>query len=173
MKEEINLLPPAAQKSRWKKMCLGRIGHLLRLTIALLFILILVVVTAIVVLKAQEEMWESVLANNKTEVGSSYDRIKDINNRFHLLEKAVGYQSWSVLLVDVLRATPDGIRLTEMSFSDKSSVLTIRGVFTDRETVVAYQQTLEGLPWVKKLEAPLSNFATGAESRFTFTISRK
>ncbi len=175
MGKEINLLPQPAQKQRVWRLYLSHLGRFFNRVYLLLLLLIGVLV---LILGVTEAIKEKVVRDDALLLGWHSDeadevrRVNQLMNQFE--EKQINYEAWTPQVLDVLTAAPATVRLTNLEVSkSEPSVLSVRGLASSRSAVVEYQRQLEGLVWVKSVEAPLKNFALGPEPSFSFKLHRQ
>lgn len=173
-KAEINLLPPPALHTRHVRMYTDRIGKLQRLVLLMLLLMlaslaIIYAVYAVINIRLEQQL-EAARANDTITI----ERINDTNRRLHAAQNWIrNAHTTSSLVPDILAAAPAGVVLNEISYDSELNVFTIRGTLNARSAVLAYQRVLEEVAWVERVEAPLSNFTTGADAEFTFTLYSK
>jgi hypothetical protein len=170
MKDDINLLPPLEIKGRRRRVFLQRFGRVLRASI-LAALLPNSVLASIYVFGLSERtvtpsgpVRETPAVDIGQEVVAANAFVGAVSN---WVEKN---KPRTPLVADIIRLAPTGIKLTEVGVDGVSGSFQVKGTGTSREAMVLYQRQLEQLPWVTKLEAPLSNFATGREAGFMFNI---
>jgi len=171
MKEDINLLPPEAKFLRIKSLYLNRLGHLMIIGIGLSLLsvgsLVGVWVVNMMVLRdigAGIELSGKAGAEVETEVRETNEFVKafrsEVEVRQPLLPK-VGE------LIDVV---PVGVRLTTLVWEGEEKGLSVEGVADSTEVIVDLKNDFEDLVWVKRVRAPLQNFATEEEGEFSLTL---
>lgn len=181
MKEDINLLPPQAKSRRLKRLYSGRATRLYW-TFALALLLLLIVYGGVYyalylsVTDLNEQLAN--LANSDQEVIKNID---DTNILMAEIERITNAnQPWSDQVEEVIRSAPVNVLLTAVRLRpsvsgapDETTVLVISGTSRSRPSIVEYERKLSALPWVKQIEAPLTNLASGPDVTFTFTLMRK
>ncbi|MDP3997955.1 MAG: hypothetical protein U1C49_01330 [Candidatus Andersenbacteria bacterium] len=174
MKEDINLLPPQILDRRHKRLLWRDADRLIRLLILSVFVCLLVIFSAYVVVVFTDQTIGEATTHQLSGDDQTEKRLKETNLYLASFESRVEQQQlWLPLAAEALNGLPPEIELTEIGLNSKEGGLVMKGVFQKRESVAAYQRYLEGLSWVEKVEAPLSNFTTGDEVSFKFTIIRK
>lgn len=174
MKEEINLLPPQARQARRER--LGREAwlYLARRLVLVWLSLAATLVGSYLFLRQQGLELERMLSAQASENGGQADRVKQVNELMGATVRWVEeHPSWSSFLDDVVIVTPAATRLEVIALQAEGKSLFIKGVTSSRTAVVDMQRSLETLPWVETVEAPLQNFAAGDRSEFSFTLHRK
>ena len=173
-KTEINLLPPARHRRRVVYSYISHIGHVLRVLLLLTLMVLMVLVTTWLVNWSISRSYTAALAEGNGPEQGAVELVRAVN-RTALKAAAwrIQHAAATEQLPDVMAALPADLHLTSLSYAEVDGTVTIKGVFTSRESLLAYQRALEELSWVERLEAPLKNFATGANSSFTFTLFRK
>ena len=175
MGKEINLLPQPAQKQRRWRLYLSHLGRFLNRVYLLLLLLIGVLVLILGVMESIKENVvrdDTLLLGFHSDVADEVRRVNQLVNQFE--ERQASYKAWTPQVLDVLTVAPATVRLTSLEVSESEpSVLSVRGLASSRSAVVEYQRQLEGPGWVKRVEAPLKNFALGPESSFSFRLHRQ
>jgi len=180
MKEEINLLPPVAKNARLRRLY-GARWNSLYWAVAGSCLLMALVYAGIVYTHwtTDKELLAEVSPLSGSDQGIS-KQVTDINRLLVVAEKqARTNQPWTNHLQDIMLAAPPGVVLTSIKLrpaNDKAGenpVLVISGTTASRPSVVDYERKLKSLAWVKQLEAPLTNLASGPEVTFTFTLIRQ
>lgn len=170
---EINLLPPAEQYTRKVRVYGRRAGVLIRVGILMTVALLLVQGVVIGGYYWATERLEVDGTPVLTAMQDTQQRVHVTNETIRMLAAWFGqYQPWSPLLRDVLGAIPSQIEFSSLSLNEEQQTLLMTGQVTNRVEVVNFQRQLEELPWVTDIVAPLSNFETGAEATFSFTVKR-
>lgn len=174
MKTDINLLPPAALTLRRQRLLLTTIGSIARHLIVSLGIAVLIIGAEAAV------TWFNVRALTTTERAADNQaeitrRIEELNRTITVVDTWFAQRPvWTPQVTDTINVKPSTITITGLeSPEDQGNQLIIRGIFHQRQDVTTYRRALEGLPWVERVEAPLSNFTTGDDLEFSFTVHRK
>lgn len=174
MKEEINLLAPAAKRVRLQMLLTRRLLYLGR---RLLLVWALVWVVFAIVFWATWQRKAAIaaqLAAQQTFQAEAALNVQEVNELMGVVARWVDTHSpWTPLLADVIRTVPPEARLEVLALTGAEDSLLIKGVSTSRAAVVDMQRGLEQLAWVASVEAPLQNFAAGPSSEFSFTLHRK
>lgn len=174
MKDEINLLPPSTQLLRRRRLYLLRTGQIFRRIEIVVVLLAVVLGISWFFLRSHgasvaEKIDQTSLDEQKV--------IKDVQTTTELVTTVhrhlETYPAWMPLVKSALEIMPADVKVTTLTIHDQNRTLAIQGIFTEREAVSRFQDDVRGLPWVEKVEAPLSNFATGTETGFSLTITRK
>lgn len=76
-------------------------------------------------------------------------------------------------LSTLLRATPGGVVITKVTFSEKDKRYVVEGIARDRNTFLEFRQSLEQLDFVQNIQAPISNLSRPTTIPFTITASLK
>lgn len=173
MKEEINLLPPAVSALRRGRIYVNRLGRLIYIALALTVIMLAALGVQYGLssyIRKSLTAAESALAPDETAAAE----VQAINTLTASVDNwTKTHQPLSPLVAQVLNSAPAGIVITAVAVDQPEDKITISGTFSERSRVAQYQQDIENVPAVARLEAPLSNFATGASSSFTFEIYRQ
>lgn len=173
MKEEINLLPPLMITARTKHLYSARLQDLAwRLLLDAGLVLLALVVVGAVQLYMKHLLGARLVEDTqpKSSVESSVRTMNQLVNQF--ADHVHTYPGWMPLVRQVITSLPSDIRLESLQVNADRDALLIRGISRSRATVIDWQHRLAQLPWVKHLDAPLQNFATGPSINFTFTLSR-
>ena len=80
-------------------------------------------------------------------------------------------------LADISEYRTAGIRLTGFAFGysekDKKTLISLKGIAADRETLLAFAESLKSDPAYEEVDLPISNFTRERDINFTMTIFRK
>lgn len=174
MKEEINLLPLEQQQLRRKRLYLYRAGQLLRRVDLALIVLVGMLLAAYV---GMESLSHSLATRNSPSTQVTNDSVAQTEKVNTLLATVqahrVNTKPWTPLVAQVLANMPTGVTLTTVRVNEATHQLILTGRFSSRDSVVEFQRRLATLKGIAKVEAPLSNFATGGENSFSFTLIRQ
>lgn len=174
MKEEINLLPPLTQSVRLRRLYFKKTGHFVRLAITLMILLFLVLGAAVLAINAQENIWRTWAPAGDGSEEAALVQLKDVNMKIKAIDAETKNATvWARLAAEVLQKLPEGVKVSEMNVDESTGQLLVKGTFVRRADIVAYEAALKQLPWVKNVQAPLSNYATSKEAQFSFTLSRR
>lgn len=172
MKEEINLLPPGAKVLRQRLLYGIRWGRLLHRALVLLAILAITLgVIDYRMRNLAQTLQQERQHQEATNSQSAAETARELNrflSQFHA--RVQTHPSTLPLVADILRAMPSDIFLTGLAKRSDEAGLYLQGVSTSRSAVLEFQEALEKLPWSGRIEAPLSNFATGEQRGFSFTV---
>jgi Tfp pilus assembly protein PilN len=173
MKEDINLLPPRAQKERMKKMYRQRLRRLYNSFIAAMFLIGCGEVAAYIVQhRAAEALEEQVSAAALPAADSNGAR--EVNAKIsYIYRQFRQHPAWTLHVTEALRQALSTITITNLEVDSASQVITIGGVSSSRSDVLELEQRLRSLSWAKSVDAPLQNFATGPSITFRFSITRE
>ncbi len=174
MKDAINLLPPKIRHVRSISIYLSSVGRILHLVIMALTLLLLITLTALWTAKKVGSIIEE--KNSELVIGDQGTRqkIEDINGFLRATEQTIDVTKPHLnFITEILEVVPAGIQLTGIALDETTGKILVSGLFNSRENVVTYQRRLEALPEVSQVNAPLSNFKTGSQSAFTFSIVRQ
>ncbi|MEX0649374.1 MAG: PilN domain-containing protein [Candidatus Andersenbacteria bacterium] len=185
MKDEINLLPTVAKKTRIRHIYQHRVSR----------IYMMVVIGAVLVLAAYGSVYWVLYRIQKIldspQVAQSETQVIDTVNKQNEFLRAIEAQvqereAWLPATSQALSRAPTGITVTTVELKkitrnvvDPSGQLTIQyalalgGQARSRAAVVEYERALQGLPWIDRVEAPLQNLANGDNISFSFTLFRK
>lgn len=79
------------------------------------------------------------------------------------------YMLFTPFLQSLTEQIPSGIRLTELTVRPGEKGVVMRGIADTRETLLALQQALVGLPFLHNVEIPLSDLVQ--KEQVTFSLS--
>lgn len=102
--------------------------------------------------------------------------IKEIQNRINILLSENKNIPPSQFLETIINDKPSGVRLTGFTGTDKGSgvmVLEVRGVASDRNSLLQFVQVLEKEEFFSRVEVPVSSFIEEKDLDFTFQIESK
>lgn len=174
LSNEINLLPPQARQERLTRVYLNRGGRLLRLVGGMVLLILVVQVAggagylyAQRQLRADDAAGTKVASETRRLIASTNGTLQLANTWF------THHEPWTPLFRGMLAAVPGNIDLTSIRLNEDTGELGINGKVSSRTDVVNFQRQLEELEWVADVDAPLSNFETGAEAAFSFSIRRQ
>lgn len=173
MKEEINLLPPSAQRLRWQQLYIVKARSLYRSLLIALGIIGLGYAGAWGVL-----FWalqDSTSALQASEEGTNeFDaKTQDINAKIKVVHDRLKQQPFSPQLTRALLVVPNGVTITEVAVDRAEDTITLSGRSENRSAIVQFENVLREEPWAGAITAPLQNFASGPNVTFQFTIKRK
>lgn len=186
MKEEINLLPPAAAHERMRAMYNRRVVRLYNTV----FVGLLLVLTSYASVYGQSYYARQQLSISSGVAGADDEVVQQIADA-NLLLRVVGEEvkkktHWLPFLAEVLGEMPAEMRVESIELdrfaapnptgSDIPVIkrsLVLKGTSATRTAVVEFERTLEDLTWVESVEAPLQNLANGNNISYQFTIFPK
>lgn len=171
MKGEINLLPESAKNTRTAGLYRLRIRRVfLRTCIALGMVWIVLGASYWAIRSAGQTLAHNITVGER-DTKSLEEYVMQVNRVMNSAETVVRLHPSSVsLLTGVFSVLPPEVKLLEARFDDENRALTLRATSSSRAAVVTLQRSLESLPGVTQLDAPLQNFATGADTEFSFTL---
>jgi len=107
--------------------------------------------------------------------GERYYELKENISLFnqevnYLYGLSTGLQTLPQELTDALILKTDNIHIHNLSFLKESQTIEIRGLATDRESLVSYKTKLEKALPNGKVDAPLSNFDSNQDIEFDFKV---
>jgi Tfp pilus assembly protein PilN len=169
-KGEINLLPQPLQVQR---------RHGLYLTRAQQFVLAMTLALLVVGGAYGGAWWwlqqqlreAAVPAGGTTGAVAAAAEVSELNvllNEFE--QRRQEFTVWTPLLSDIFAVVPAGVRLTAVAGDAAAGTVTVTGVAEQRAAIIAFQQALEQVAWVRTLTAPLSNLSIGSVNTFTFVL---
>lgn len=171
MKEDINLLPPLALFSQTRQLYWRQAQRLALLVIGWL-VLGLVIMGVSWYLALENMRTNGINKNDAVDTNSLVmEEVKEANQILRVAQSWMN--SWRSVVDQVpaiAEEAPAGVEISSISYSEEDDALTVKGSSSTRDKVLEYQENLQLLEFVDKVEAPLSNFASGVKMSFSFTI---
>jgi Tfp pilus assembly protein PilN len=174
MKEEINLLPLPIQTKRLGRLYVSQGNHILqRLLIVLFLILLALGLVYWVTWQTQKTISSSMNLTGQND--KDLEREVRQTNEFlqAVATRLSSHPAWTPVIRTIFAVIPPEVSLKNFEVSADTGALSIKGTSTSRAAVIELQKSLEGLPTIQKVEAPLQNFASGPGVEFSFTLYRK
>ena len=115
----------------------------------------------------------STMAKDADRLTSIEKEVDLAREKISTLNLVTSKQSISFVLSKLFAHISPGIALNALSVTrgGTNGTLSISGVATTREALVSFSKTLEGEPFFKKVELPVSNFTKGRDVPFTISLS--
>lgn len=111
------------------------------------------------------------VANQKNDINQ---RVKTINSTINKLESAQKeYVSWTPILSQVGSAVPSTITLESMVLDKQLLVFTFTGVAKTRADLLSFQESLRALPFVSRVDLPLSQLTEKENIPFIISAAIK
>jgi len=114
----------------------------------------------------------SLTSAEEQEVGARLKSLEDDRNH---LNRLASYPAFSTLMRALLEVPRSGIVLTNFSFApgqgDAEARVMLSGVAETRTALREYNLALSSLPFVSKVDLPISTYAKETELPFTITIT--
>jgi Tfp pilus assembly protein PilN len=174
MKEEINLLAPAVKVNRLQELYQQRGRRLWWRAVFSVGLVVAVLAVSYGLLLSSKRAMQQKLATTQAADQSRLAQVRSTTVFLNAVRAVINDSfSWTPRLETVLAIVPPTVQLSEIAGRESDAALLITGVTASRITLVDFQKQLEGLAWVKQVEAPLRNFATGTTGEFTFIIYPK
>lgn len=174
MKTEINLLSPQAKNDRQHTIFAHRIRAIMD---AIFVCAVIVVVSYAAAYGALRTMGNSAHQNGLTEERERAEinqKIQDINAMIAIVDDRITQEYlWTPLIPDIVRLASPGITIVKIELTENPQTLILTGRASRGSVVVQYQRSLEKLPWVDHVVAPLQNFALVPDAVAIFTIFPK
>lgn len=101
-------------------------------------------------------------------------KLQNAKDHLALLSARLGESSPRELLSLLIEQKKNGITLSRFAFARNPSgamVVTVAGKASDRETLVAFSETLKKVPAFTSSNLPISNFAQSQSIPFTITVT--
>lgn len=171
MKEDINLLPPSALFAQTRQLYWRQAQRLVLLVIGWL-VLGLAIMGVSWYLALENMRTNGVNMNDAVDTSSLVtEEVREANQVLRVAQNWMnGWSSVVDRVPAIVEAVPAGVEISSISFSEEDNALMVKGSSNAREKVLEYQEKLQLLEFVDKVEAPLSNFASGVKISFSFTI---
>jgi len=105
----------------------------------------------------------------------SFAEVKDINTKLGLVENEEKNKfsvSEKVINAILSKKTPD-IKINQIVYTndkEKGKNVSIAGIASSRETLLLFQQSLEGSPTFKNVDLPISSFVKGSNIQFNLSL---
>ncbi len=112
----------------------------------------------------------------KSDSGKIASTINDINTKIKLLNTTLEYPKVIPIINKLISYKNKDIHITEIVFNAVSSMessINIKGVATDRETLLSFFKSLQNDKTFSKADLPISNFAKDKNIDFSINISTK
>lgn len=174
IKEDINLLPSAVLQTRQSTLLSRRLNQVLWVIIINLVALSFIYAGIWVTLRITEQQLQQQPRVNAQD--STAQHVRDTNIVVDVVDKYVAQQQpWAPFVVEILKVVPHDITITELEVTDAllaeqpTSALLVRGRTRSRSEIAAFEESLQKLPWIKHVEAPLRNLASDDDA-FAFTV---
>lgn len=112
-----------------------------------------------------------VVSNQKSDVNQRIKHVNHVVKDISLMQKE--YASWSPTIRDVAVAIPANISMESMIFDRELQVYTFTGIAKTRTDLLDFQKKLQGLPFIAKVELPLSQLTEKENIPFIITAGVK
>lgn len=170
----LNLISPEKKKTIARIVYMQYTKHLL--DGAVLFSAL----TAIVLLGGQgimqeyfNELVSTITATPKGQ-GEKNVIIKKLNARLSIAEMVQKtYTKWTPIIADIVGTIPKEVTLNTLSLNAETKTYHITGIATTREALLSLKKQLEGKPYAKTVDVPLSQLTIRDQVPFTLTITTK
>ncbi len=170
----LNLLSPQ-KKHHLKRMALFIFfKNILEVT------LVVVIVAAIVLVSGRwflqnyfNELTEKLVMDGNQHTGMN-TRIKEVNRVLKdiaLTQKE--YVAWSSVLEGITETVPATITMESMVLDRVSGIYTFTGIATTRNDLLLFQKNLQALPFIAKVDVPLSQLTEKEDIPFIITAAYK
>ncbi len=168
----LNLLLPT------KKKYLRRMIYVQFIKSVLETLLITVCISSMVILGGRwilQEHFNS-LIENITSISNQHTGtnkiIIDINNVLKQTEEIQEkYIIWTPIIAEFMNSIPENITLSSINMNKEKKVYTISGIAENREALLNFQQTLEGLPSIIDAPVPISQLTTKESISFSINAN--
>lgn len=142
--------------------------------------LVIVTVTAVVLISGRwflqnyfNELTEKLVTdgNQKSDINVRIKEVNHILKDISLTQKE--YIRWSPTIEDIAAVVPLAISIDSMILDKDSGIYTFTGVAATRTDLLDFQKKLQGLPFIAKVELPLSQLTEKEEIPFIITAALK
>lgn len=110
-----------------------------------------------------------VLSKEYSDVNESTRQMNETIARVEALQK-LAYPV-SAVIEAVAKDAPAGVTVTGLDLDARTGEMRITGGATDREALLAYEQTIRALPIVKGFDSPISNLFQKQNITFQFHVT--
>lgn len=171
MKDDINLMPPAAKKERVRKVLLRNTLRVYNAAVSGLLLITLALGAVIAIQQVvKKELSSSVREEDQEQAGIEM-RVKEVNQLTAIVTRRLDEQeNWTERIHGILSVMPNTMRITAIRAQQKPALLQLEGESESRSSVVDFERLLENLDWVSSVDAPLQNLAGTEIITFTITL---
>ena len=123
------------------------------------------------VISEAESLGAGEMASSTKSVVST---IKSINSKLVIINSALEYPKVIIFLNDILSKKTGSIHLNEFiytSTSGKIATVSLNGISNTRESLVAFEKSLESSGLFKNVDLPVSNLAKDRDINFSLGIT--
>ena len=119
---------------------------------------------------AVSDLEEQILKQNESQEDKPLTILAHTSQSLSVLRNKVSAEPMTDLLVPVLNARSEGIQITSISFDRETLSFSLRGIAANRDALVTYRRTVEGLDRVSEVTSPIANLARNINLEFTLTV---
>lgn len=153
----LNLLP----KNKKKELVLLTRINLVRNFFTNSFYLLLVFLCFLTIFHYNLNQQLDNLNQSKSLVNSSFEEynkeIRNLNKNISTINVAgQNYQELTPKFLSLLETVPTNIKLSSLSLGLDKKALFLPGIAQDRDALLAYEEILKGIPWIKSVDIPKS-----------------
>lgn len=114
---------------------------------------------------------ETLTKNLKENPSSLEDEVRDSNAKTSIIKETASSQPLISVLERVLTQQGDGIKITSISLKRGGTAsVSVIGVGTSRDSLVAFSKKLQGEPSFTKVSLPIGSLARNKDIPFTIVI---
>jgi len=173
---KVNLLPPQEKK----KLELAELSRLLifsavRLVIILAIFILVLVNTYFclrILINTQNDLIEirqsDERAQRQAEVEEKIQRLNQDARKIYLKQNDLVL--WIPILEDLSKIIPSGIYLINFSYRTSAGQIDLNGWASNRDKLLAFENSLKESSYFKDLESPLTNLIKQTDINFSFTL---
>lgn len=111
------------------------------------------------------------VSNQKNDINQ---RVKHVNTIIKQTEQAgKEYISWMPLIVDITKSVPEAIAVQSMVVDQAEGTGMLTGVAKNRTDLLAFQEALQKLPFVSRVDLPLSQLTAKENIPFIIHVTLK
>lgn len=176
-----NILPPEFTEEFLFSKKIDRIGRSLRIGLGILSIFSLFLIFILGYLQYQQDTLAQTLATTrKNPAAVEYENIQKniaaMNKELTAINNQPRTVDWSLLLLEIAGLTPQTITLQKISVaqsSEQTPRITLEGIATQREHLIAFEQGLRQSSLLSTVESPLSNYEKISDIKFSLTVQQQ
>lgn len=179
-KEDINLLPPLVVRARYHSLVIKQRDRVVYTVLLGLLFIATAYAANWYTLYQSEVSVRGELTNLKTDVSAVQRQAVQINAFIRALAaRIILPETWTERAVQVLDSAPQSIAITRLNVvaaivdRQPADAIIIEGNSPTREALITFEESIQALPWVVHIEAPLRNLSGSAPPfQFSFVAFR-
>ena len=166
----LNLLPPREQKEIGYLISWQALKIIAAMVVAVLIIILFFFIGTNVI---TQKYSESISAPDQlTKILNAKTTAPDYNQELQALANIQNDSlSWSQILISLSGAMPANVYVTDIDLDYKKNTFKIEGIAPDRQTSLILIKDLENIPWLKDINAPLTNLLARSNIKFSITAT--